>query len=220
MSLIKILSVISIKILIIFRKTLVELCLRTTLDSKQCGRYTRIFCHAVRFVQKEDDEKVEWLRRFVFVLLHQHEHQLIKAVAYCLISEISEHFQWLVEDIDESTAFATVFKVLMHADPDQAAVVNWLLNSKFQIALITKPTSEDIKKVFCEVHRKFIKSQDDVTFETLKPSIYLAKTGFPGILEVTFDLLQVKMTHLQKQFLEPHEKDKEMKRMFASHQFM
>uniref|UniRef100_A0A8R1HL81 Uncharacterized protein n=1 Tax=Caenorhabditis japonica TaxID=281687 RepID=A0A8R1HL81_CAEJA len=198
-------------------RILSELARRDTLDSKQCGRFSRLFCHAVHFAQKPDEHKTEWMRRFVFVLLHKHTHQLMRALAFCLISDVAVYCQWLVEDIDEPSAFSVAFRVLLHADPDQAGVVNWLLNTKFQYAYTPPPTSEDVQRAFRDAHDKFIGAeQDDVLRnEILKTSIHLAKTGHNGCLEVAFKLLRDEMTILEKQFLETKDKELKHKTVFA-----
>ncbi|CAI2294423.1 unnamed protein product [Caenorhabditis sp. 36 PRJEB53466] len=193
-------------------RILSELAVRDTIDSKHIGRYTRLFCHAVRFVEKEDDQKVTWLRRFFFVLLHKHQHQLMRAVAYCFISDVSEHCRWLVEDIDESGGFSTVFRTYMHLDSEQAAVVNWLLNSKFQYAYISPPTTEQIRETLKEAHGQFLTAEDSEEMcEPLKTSIYMAKTGLPVCLDLAFQLLKQQMTRLDGQFIETHKRDMELK---------
>ncbi|EFO95682.1 hypothetical protein CRE_13976 [Caenorhabditis remanei] len=218
------------------RRILYELSLRDCIDSKQCGRLVRLFCHAIHFaeylpspnnsedVNDDDDEdedsdetaqilqfqKSTWMRHLFLVLLLKNPIQLTKSLAYCLISNCSKYCQFVVDELEKeptSSEIHVALRILMHRDSEQANVINWLLNSKFQTAYVTQLTPDEIQKACHVAHQKFLNDDDG----SLKTSMFMARTGSSDVLSVAFKLLQTQMTMIEHQFLEPKEKDKELK---------
>ncbi|CAO4363385.1 unnamed protein product [Caenorhabditis nigoni] len=211
-------------------RILYEISLRDAIDSKQCGRLIRLFCNAIKFAEhipseaddvtssddvetKLQEKKSTWMKSLFLMLLQKNPHQLAKSLAYCLISDASKYCGFLVDELEKSpttpSEIHVALRILMFKETDQASVINWLLNSKFQTAYVTQLTREEIQKACHVAHRKFLEDPDDVAIQ--KTSLYMAKTADSTILEVTFGLLQQNMELIQKQFLEPKEKDQELK---------
>ncbi|EGT31237.1 hypothetical protein CAEBREN_15503 [Caenorhabditis brenneri] len=207
-------------------RILYEVSLRDSIDSKQCGRLVRLFCHALYFAKQiscledldeEDDREVilhhqksTWMRQLFMVLFHKHPTQLMKSLAYCLISDVSEHCRFVVDELEKdqmSSEFQFAFRILLHRDSEQAGIINWLLGAKFQMAYVIHLSSEEITMACDLAHRRFIEDHG----ATLKSSIFLAKSGAPEVLSVAFRLLQDQMRLVKRQFLEPKDKEKELK---------
>ncbi|UMM15077.1 hypothetical protein L5515_002646 [Caenorhabditis briggsae] len=212
-------------------RILYEISLRDAIDSKQCGRLIRLFCNAIKFAEhipsEADDvtssdgvetllqeKKSTWMKSLFLILLHKNPHQLAKSLAYCLISDASKYCGFLVDELEKSPATTpseihVALRILMFKETDQASVINWLLNSKFQTAYVPQLTRDEIQKACHVTHQKFLENSDDVAIQ--KTSLYMAKCADSTILEVTFGLLQQNMELIKKQFLEPKEKDQELK---------
>ncbi|EGT46447.1 hypothetical protein CAEBREN_11701 [Caenorhabditis brenneri] len=207
-------------------RILYEVSVRDSIDSKQCGRLVRLFCHALHFAKQiscledldeEDDREVilhqqksTWMRQLFMVLFHKHPTQLMKSLAYCLISDVSEHCRFVVDELEKdqmSSEFQFAFRILLHKDSEQAGIINWLLGAKFQMAYVIHLSSEEITMACDLAHRRFIEDHG----ATLKSSIFLAKSGAPEVLSVAFRLLQDQMRLVKRQFLEPKDKEKELK---------
>ncbi|CAL2028165.1 unnamed protein product [Caenorhabditis brenneri] len=207
-------------------RILYEVSVRDSIDSKQCGRLVRLFCHALYFAKQisvfedldeEDDREVilhhqksTWMRQLFMVLFHKHPTQLMKSLAYCLISDVSEHCRFVVDELEKdqmSSEFQFAFRILLHKDSEQAGIINWLLGAKFQMAYVIHLSSEEITMACDLAHRRFIEDHG----ATLKSSIFLAKSGAPEVLSVAFRLLQDQMRLVKRQFLEPKDKEKELK---------
>uniref|UniRef100_A0A1I7U1E3 Shugoshin_C domain-containing protein n=1 Tax=Caenorhabditis tropicalis TaxID=1561998 RepID=A0A1I7U1E3_9PELO len=213
------------KLLDVFiNRILHEMCLRDSIDSKQCGRLIRLFCHAIRFSEfiPEDPDNVPddvetlllsrkstWMRTLFQILFYKHPTQLVKSLAYCLISDVADHCRFLVEELEKDpkqSEWHYPLRILIQKESDQAAVINWLLNSKFQSAYINSMTPQEIRHVCHVAHRDFVENQ-----KPLKTSVFLAKCACPDVLDVVFELLKKNMVIIEQQFLDPKEKDTELK---------
>lgn len=216
------------------KRILYEISLRDSIDAKQCGRLVRLFCHTLNFVKHIpveapessddapesvddvlDEKRSNWMRSLFLVLLYTNPQQFAKSFAYCLISDMSAYCQFMVDELEESTTTSSQLhvtaRILICKEPDQASVVNWLLNSKFQTAYIQPMTSDEIQKVCLGANRLYVENDG----EDLKTSLFLAKTGDSEVLSVAFRLLQEHMALIERQFLAPKEKAAELKHRTA-----
>ncbi|CAB3407667.1 unnamed protein product [Caenorhabditis bovis] len=209
-------------------RILYEFAVQDTFHSAQCGSYARLFCHSIHFNRKADDEqKAEWMRKLANVVVLKHPAQAIKCIAYCLNSTSSSYMGWLIEELDEGTEWSLTFRRLLHCEPDQAAVVNWLLLARFDYTAIAKPHDEELTNAMKKLLTS-IENSEDVSYngttceigdeikENIRLALILAKSGDVELVSFVFRVLERNMKKMQHAFLENDDDEDKGAHLFQS----
>ncbi|CAD6195429.1 unnamed protein product [Caenorhabditis auriculariae] len=114
----------------------------------------QIFCHAVNFCEIEENVKDEIVRDMLTMIFMNHENTAVAATVYFLLSSVFPCLRWIIEEIEEETCFATLFRSLVYRNKDHFEVISWLLRARFDYVHVLQLTSDETLKRLEAVAKK------------------------------------------------------------------